>query len=192
MGIGNIIFGFFKRIFLSLIRAVFEHPLSTLVFIFGGIVGGIAASDTWIGDVFGWLANPFGLLPTYTPLVIAGVLFFMLLCDLANEGKAERWAIYFALIIPSLLMSIPETAKLRQKSSGWIQSINDWLDRSLGVWIDGDAGKQVSMTVIALLCIGICVLWNEKYDKRSGTTSTTTTGTTTGTPVPTRTRKSAR
>ncbi len=174
-----------KTILVRLIRALITHPIHTIMAIISTI-GGVAASDIWIGRLVGTIIN---IGPVWLPHAVFVVLSVMVLLDWLRDGIAERWATYFPLVLPSIAMAIPEEAKLHTTFAGWINDLNDWLDREIGPWIGGPEHQGIVLTAIAIICIALTVLWNERYAKHGGVGEGDTTTTTT---APATTKASAR
>lgn len=180
---------------MRIVRGVLNNPLAAGAFLCAA-AGGVAVSDTWIGHFVGGVVN---IGPIWLPHVLFAGAVLLIVLDLFRDGIPERFAIYLALFAPSLAMAIPKDAKLHQKMAGWIENLNNWLDRTIGPWLTGDK-KDVALTIIGFVGITVAVLWCERYAKNgsadmaadAATTSSSSTVTTTATPTPARRRARAR
>jgi hypothetical protein len=152
------------RLIFKVLRGFLEHPVPTIVFVVA-LFAGVAVSDSWIGHLVGNLVN---IGPWYTPHVLFGLAVFVIGCDLFRDSIAERFAIYLALIMPSLAMAIPKTAKLHTLLAGWITDLNDWATRVIGPWITNTSKGNVVLTGIGFIGIAIAITWCERYAKKSG------------------------
>ena len=177
MGIGKALFGLLKRIIGGIVTGIINNPGASMVFIYA-FIAGVAASNTWIGD---WVGTIIGWFPAWVAVVGFVLLFIAVLWDLANEGVPEAFAIYGALFLPSIALSIPEDARLHAVLTTWITDLNNWLDRQVGEWLAPGA-QEFTATCIALIGFGLSAMWIHKWGKgrhgTSGATDTTTTTTT--------------
>lgn len=172
------------------------HPLASANFMLCAL-GGFAATGTSIGEWIGKITNFF--LPWWGPHALFVVGTIAIVCDVAREGIAERFANYGALLVPSFGMAIPHDAKLYTTLAAWISDVSDWLDKYIGVWIGG-SHVDATLTVTAVLAIFICLWYHEWFSagrtigntfrKGGGTSASTSTSTASGS-GPRVTRRSA-
>lgn len=180
---GTVIAGWFKNLTVGVVTSLFTHTLSTIA-TFVSIIGGFAATNTFLGDatvgVVHWLHWSF----SYGLLALALVLWFG---DLGRDGHPEALAIFLPLFIPSFAESTPEADKLHDFLTGWIDSLNVWLEANVGEWIGSEA-KDGVMTVITVIAIVFACTAQFRYLKKKGAAAASTTSSTT-TSAPVRSRR---
>lgn len=167
----------FKKIG-NLVHRLFSTFLSAMAWVVLGlaVVGGLAATGTFLADVFGWFVGILSwivgvFIPGtgwWLPYLLIVIGFFCVLCDIARDGIPERLAVYIPMIWPSLFLAVPEDAKLREKITGWIDSLNAWLDGNIGPWVGGDTNQEALMTVVAVCCLGASIFFMERYASTLG------------------------
>lgn len=173
----------------NLVMSLFKEPLAGASFVLAA-VGGLAATGCWVGS---WIVFAVHIGPWWLPFPLAGIGLLMIIGDLGRDGIPERLAIYLAILWPSFVMAIPKQAKAHEKLTGWITDMNHWLDTWLTEWI-GKPGTNALMTVVAVTCIAMAVVYAERYAKNTATLKANagTGGTTTGTTTPVATRRGRR
>lgn len=129
--------------------------------------GGLAATGSFVGT---WIVRIVQIGPWWLPFLLIGLGALRWLGDL-SDGVPNRWAVYISMLWPSLFLAIPD-GKMRESMSGWVDDLNRWLDSHLAVWV-GHAGANAIMTVTAVTCIGMAVLWAHKYAKDAKASNTT-------------------
>lgn len=128
-------------------------------------IGGLAATGMFLSS---WITTVVRIGPWWLPYLLIVIGLGCVIGDLARNGIPERLAIYIPMFWPSLFLSIPEDAKLREKLTGWITDLNGWLDSNLGEWV-GSEGKNAIMTITAVTCIGSAVFFIERYGPKKKT-----------------------
>ncbi len=174
--------GLIKRIIVGILTGIINNPGASSVFISSGLAG-IAASNTWIGDLLGAIIS-WSILPDETPVVLFVLLLIAIVLDLLREGVPEAFAIFSVFVLPNAALAIPEEAKLHQKLGAWIDSLNAWLDKTVGEWLAPGA-QEFTATCISFIGLGVAFMWVFRWGKgrygTSGAPKTTTAGTTTTT-----------
>ncbi len=188
------LFGLIKRIITGILVGIINNPAASCV-MFVAFVGGVAASDTFIGDLFGGFL---GWFPPEVAVAAFGLLAIGIAWDCAKEGVPEAIAILGAFTLPSVALGIPEKAPAHKQLSGWMTDLNTWLDVHIGDYLSGGA-KEFTATCISLFAVGLIAMWLLKYGKgrygtrgaTTGTTGATAGATTTTTTSPVQQRRRA-
>ncbi len=170
----NVVSTTLKALFVSLVTAIFRYPGRTITFVVS-CIGGLAATETFVGDIVGGVV---GWCWWWVSYALSAITFAMVVGDIA-DGKAQRFATYLPLVIPSLFLSTPEKDKAHKILSGWITDVQQWYNGELAGFM-GSGVKNGMLIATTVIAIALAVTVNERYLLKRGATTTGVTTATTG------------
>lgn len=122
------------------------------------IAGGALAADMWIGR---FIHNLIGMFPNWLAILALVGVFFGMALDVILDLEPNRFAIFAAIILPSLAGCT--NGKLAATIDRWSADLLHFIDRDLSGWLGTS-----SSTALALAAILVSWLIARRVVKRGG------------------------